>query len=259
MFESKKWLIWIFALTLVGSVGGSLIAFFLMQKTKSPAIAAAPPQVEKTETAEPIVPVTPPTNEPVPVAAKEPESVKPSIDENLQPTFPIVSRADWKAHKPVLEMKEHVPSIISIHHTATTPQPDKGVEGKVRGLQDFSQHEGKISTGKSKPVWPDLPYHFYIDVNGKVAEGCEIQYVGDTNPEYDSTGQILIALEGNFEKTEPTREQMEVLFKMVAWLSNKYKIPADKITSHKAFMTTACPGKNLEARLDEIRQFAWKK
>jgi hypothetical protein len=254
MFDSKKWMIWFVALTLVGSIAGSLIAYSILQKQKEAHAAAVPAKLEK-----------PAATAPVPEAAAEPikEAVSskpaPQIDENLPAPIAILSRSEWKAKPPVSEMKPHVPTIISIHHTATTAAPERSIVGKLRGLQDFSQHEGKLSTGKTKPVWPDLPYHYYIDANGKVAEGADVKFVGDTNPEYDSTGQVLVALEGNFENSQPTSQQMEALFKMVGWLAAKYKIPADKITSHKTYMTTACPGKNLESRMDEIRQFAWKK
>ena len=154
-------------------------------------------------------------------------------------------------------MKPHKPSIITVHHTATTAAPERSLSGKLRSLQEFSQHEGMLSSGKTKPAWPDMPYHFYIDVHGKVAEAVNINFVGESATDYDATGHILVVLEGNFEKTEPTKEQMETLFKMVSWLARKYKVPADKISSHKSFAPTACPGKNLENRLDEIRKYAW--
>ncbi|MDB6028893.1 MAG: N-acetylmuramoyl-L-alanine amidase family protein [Verrucomicrobiales bacterium] len=254
MFDSKKWLILFFVLALLGSIGGSLVAFLIMDKKQKANVKTPPAAVVHVE---PVVqPVAPP---PTPVVAKVEEAkVETVIDENIKPDFEIVSREEWKAKPPVSAMKPHTPSVITIHHTATTPTPDKSISGKLRGLQEFSQHEGQLSSGKTKPAWADLPYHFYIDVHGKVAEGIELNYAADVI-DYDATGHVRIVVEGNFEKVEPTKEQMDALFKLVSWLSNKFKIPTDKISSHRAFMSTTSPGKNLESRLDEIRQYAWKK
>ncbi len=257
MFESKKWLILFFVLALLGSIGGSLVAFVIFQKKQQQTAAA-----NQTRTVQPVE--TPRTAETV----AQPEPVKPPVkeepntahmaDPSAKPDFTIVSRADWKAHPPVSAMKPHTPSLITIHHTATTPRPDKPIEGKLRNLQEFSQHENVMGSGERKPAWPDVPYHFYIDANGVVAQGRDINFVGDSATDYDATGHILIALEGNFENTEPTSKQMEVLGKMVNWLSRKYGISADKVSSHKAYVSTACPGKNLLSRMDEIKQFAGK-
>ena len=235
------------------------MAYLILEKKKAARTAVVPEAAPVTQVENP-KPV-----EPTPVEEKKSTekavatTPTPEVDESVRPDFPILSRAEWNAHAPIGEMKANVPSVITIHHTATPPAPDRGLATKLQNLQDFSQREGNMAGGRKKVAWPDVPYHFYIDVNGKVAEGREIKYVGDTNTDYDSSTHILIALEGNFDKAEPTTAQMETLFKMVTWLAKKYKIPADKISSHKAFAPTACPGKHLESKLEEIRQYAWKK
>jgi N-acetyl-anhydromuramyl-L-alanine amidase AmpD len=80
--------------------------------------------------------------------------------------------------------------------------------------------------------------------------------VGDTNTEYDPTGHILVTLEGNFEEEEPTREQMQATRNLVGWLAKKFKVPSEKIKTHKDYAQTACPGKNLQLRAEEIRKSA---
>jgi hypothetical protein len=165
----------------------------------------------------------------------------------------ILSRKDWQAAPAVLPMQEHTLRFITIHHTGTPQKPGRTLPDKLKALQQFSQREDKLSSGKIKPVWPDVPYHFYIDCAGNTAEGREIKYVGDTNTEYDPTGHILVVLEGNFENEQPTPEQMAALERMVAWVAHRWHIPAERIKGHQDYAKTRCPGSNLETLLPKLR------
>lgn len=166
----------------------------------------------------------------------------------------IISRKDWQAKEPIGQGKEHQISFITIHHTATLQKKDVSIEKKMQNLQNFSQSESRLASGKLKPVWFDIPYHYYIAVDGKIAEGREIKFAGDTNTEYDPTGHALIVLEGNFETENVTDEQQKSLEKIVIWLAEKYKISADKIKGHDDFAKTACPGKKLKDLLPSLRE-----
>lgn len=165
----------------------------------------------------------------------------------------ILSRADWGAKPPVAAMKAHQPSRITIHHTATLQKPDRSLKEKMQALQKFSQNPGTLGNGKTKPAWPDVPYHFYIDCHGGIAEGRDVNAVGDTNTEYDPTGHVLVVLEGNFEEEQITDAQWTTLVKTVSWLAARYQVPASEMQGHKDYAQTLCPGKKLEARLPELR------
>ena len=165
----------------------------------------------------------------------------------------IISRADWKANKPVGEGKKHKIEYITIHHTATKMQPDLPIETKLKNLQAFSQRDDKLSSGKFKPAWFDVPYHYYIAVDGKIAEGRQIEYAGDTNTEYDPTGHALIVVEGSFGTDEPTEAQVESLKAMVKWLAKKYKVSGDSIKGHRDYAKTGCPGANIEKLFPQLR------
>ena len=165
----------------------------------------------------------------------------------------IISRADWKANKPVGEGKKHKIEYITIHHTATKMRPDLPIETKLKNLQAFSQRDDKLSSGKFKPAWFDVPYHYYIAVDGKIAEGRQIEYAGDTNTEYDPTGHALIVVEGSFGTDEPTEAQVESLKAMVKWLAKKYKVSGDSIKGHRDYAKTGCPGANIEKLFPQLR------
>jgi hypothetical protein len=166
----------------------------------------------------------------------------------------IIKRSEWGAKKPVGEGKKHEIRFITIHHTATVQKPDVEIATKMRNLQAFSQRDDKLSTGKFKPAWFDIPYHYYIAVDGEIAEGREIEYAGDTNTEYDPTGHALVVVEGSFNKEQPTAEQVESLKKIVAWLARKYKVPAENIKGHDDYAKTGCPGENLKKLFPELRK-----
>lgn len=170
----------------------------------------------------------------------------------------IISRSAWGAKAPVLEGKKHKIEYITIHHTATKQRKDVPIATKLRNLQAFSQRDDKLASSKVKPAWFDIPYHYYISVDGKIGEGREIDFAGDTNTEYDPTGHALIVLEGSFDTEEPTAGQIDSLKKMVAWLAEKYKISADKIKGHKDYAQTGCPGSNLEKMLPDLRKLVEK-
>lgn len=168
----------------------------------------------------------------------------------------ILSRAEWQAQPPVAEMKVHQIEHITIHHTAVKQNPQRTLAQKLTSLQKFSQNPGTLGSGKAKPAWPDVPYHYYIDCHGNIGEGRELKYVGDTNTEYDPTGHALIVLDGNFEEEEPTAAQLTALRAMISWLAAQYQVPAERVGGHKDFAGTLCPGKKLHALIPELRNAA---
>ena len=165
----------------------------------------------------------------------------------------VMRRSEWGAHKPVLAMERHTPLRITVHHTATRGKHGLSIVRKMQSLQAFSQARSKLADGRTKEAWADIPYHFYIAVDGKVAEGRPIGFVGDTNTKYDPTGHVTIVVEGNFENEKPTVEELAALKALIGDLSRQYDIPAARIGTHKDFARTACPGRNLEG---EVRRIA---
>lgn len=180
---------------------------------------------------------------------------KPSNTAQLVPSPPkIVSRQEWKAKDAIGKMQPHTPQRITIHHTASPQKDSITIEKKMQALQNFSQGESRLASGKNKTAWPDVPYHYYIAVDGQIAEGRDIKFVGDTNTDYDPNGHILIVLEGNFENEQPSSNQLESLTSLAVWLSVKFGIPVAEIKSHNDYASTACPGVNLKNALPALRK-----
>jgi hypothetical protein len=138
---------------------------------------------------------------------------------------------------------------IVVHHTATG-------QGSVESI-----HETHLRRkDKNGNPWMGIGYHFVIG-NGRGMDDGAIEptfrwreqlhgaHAGDN--EYNQHG-IGIVLVGNFEETSPTPEQLDAVKRLVAFLTNEYNIPADRIVGHDEVKTTACPGQYFP--LTEVRQ-----
>lgn len=165
----------------------------------------------------------------------------------------FIPRAAWGAHAPVLPMKGHVPTRLTIHHTGTNQNFSRSLEAKIKALQEFSQRDDSLASGKKKPAWADVPYHYYISVDGRVAEGRGWRYVGDTNTSYDPTGHLLVVVEGNFERDTLTSAQRQTLDRLIPSLATHFRIKSSALASHKDYAETDCPGKNLYDKLPQLR------
>lgn len=168
----------------------------------------------------------------------------------------VLSRADWGAKPALAGQAPHEVRRITLHHTAVRANPGRALAAKMRGLQRFSQSDELFADGRRKRVWPDVPYHFYIDADGRIAEGRDLRFAGDTNTNYDPSGHIGIAVEGNFEIEKPTKAQEQALAGLLARLMKDYGLTVEDIGTHKHFAATACPGRHLEARLPAILKAA---
>ena len=102
--------------------------------------------------------------------------------------------------------------------------------------------------------WDELGYHFVIG-NGTGSSDGQVE-IGPRWPkqkhgahtkvwnreEYNQVG-VGICLVGNFDKTRPTRAQMDALAGLVDWLSARYRIDDAHIIGHSHVCDTRCPGR----------------
>lgn len=132
---------------------------------------------------------------------------------------------------------------ITLHHQGEPFAPGTDPRQYLRNLQAWSR------TSKG---WLDIPYHYIIDLDGRIYAGRDIAYAGDTNTEYDPTGHALIEVVGNFEEVEPNRRQLDAIVDLMALLADRYHVGLDAIRTHRDYSShTVCPGANLYRHVQE--------
>lgn len=173
----------------------------------------------------------------------------------------IMPRAAWQAKPAVTaNMLAHGRPYrgIVIHHTQIAQDgrwKSKSTAQKMRDIQrDHQQRPHKYRPEMKGKIWGDFAYHYFIDTDGQIAEGRDARYQGDSGTRYDLSGLLLVVLQGDFDKDQPTRQQLASLDRIVAWLSARHKVGADMITAHDDHAATKCPGRSLKSYLPELKR-----
>lgn len=133
---------------------------------------------------------------------------------------------------------------VTLHHTGSAEplRPEDDPVQKLRGLQSWGARDRN---------WWDVPYHFLIDLEGKVYEGRDWRYMGETNTTYDPAGHFLISVIGNYARQEPTAPQLDAIADLMAWAITRFDLPLDRIGGHYNYAETSCPGEHLREYLED--------
>ena len=133
---------------------------------------------------------------------------------------------------------------VTLHHTGSPEplRPEDDPVQKLRGLQSW---------GASDRNWWDVPYHYLIDLDGRIYGGRDWRYMGETNTTYDPSGHFLISVIGNYERQEATQAQLEAIADLMAWATAHFDVPLDRIGGHYDYAGTTCPGEHLRVYLED--------
>ena len=204
--------------------------------TTTPTATPSPPTATPVPpTATPVPPTPTCTATPTPTTTPTPTPISlPPQEAQGPPQKPqVISRAEWGSMEITEGYAPHTLDRITIHHDGSEFYGD--AVARMRSLQSGSRNRG----------WVDIPYHFLIDLDGKIYEGRPLQFVGDTATEYDPTGHALITVMGNYEFQEINQAQLAAVVDLASWLCYEYSIPPELIKGHRDYAATACPGSNL--------------
>ena len=145
------------------------------------------------------------------------------------------------------DMRLRIPhriSHVTLHHTGSAEplHPHDDPVAKLRGLQSW---------GASSRNWWDVPYHYLLDLEGRVYEGRDWRFMGETNTAYDPGGHFLISVIGNYERQEATPAQLSAIADLMAWAIQEFDLPLNRIGGHYNYATTGCPGQHLRKYLED--------
>ncbi len=168
----------------------------------------------------------------------------PVANENYPADLPVITRAQWGWQPLQRSVPKHEISRVTIHHGGVEVGPEKDTIAYLKNLQNWS---------RSEKQWIDMPYHYMIDLQGKIYEGRPLAYPGDTNTGYDPRGHALICVIGNYEVQSISPAQIDALARLAAWLIARYELGLDTLAGHRDYAPgeTVCPGENLYRLLQD--------
>ena len=157
---------------------------------------------------------------------------------------PAVAQSDSAGGAAMRLRIPHRITHVTLHHTGSPEplHPHEDPVAKLRGLQSW---------GASARNWWDVPYHYLLDLDGRVYEGRDWRYMGETNTTYDPGGHFLISMIGNYERQEPSPKQLEAIADLMAWAVVKFDVPLERIGGHYNYAGTGCPGRHLRKYLED--------
>ena len=133
---------------------------------------------------------------------------------------------------------------VTLHHTGDSRPllPGDDPVQRLRGLQAWGARDRN---------WWDVPYHFLMDLEGRIFEGRDYHFMGETNTTYDPGGHFLISIIGNYGRQEPTQAQLDAIADLMAWALQEFDLPVERIGGHYNYAETGCPGEHLRKYLED--------
>ncbi|MHC4960341.1 MAG: peptidoglycan recognition protein family protein [Planctomycetota bacterium] len=135
---------------------------------------------------------------------------------------------------------------ITVHHEGS----------HVRTLTDLHETAELLERLRRYQVnqlgWADIGYHYVIDRTGRVwtarLPDWQGAHVRNNNP--NNLGVMVL---GNFEKQQPTEAQLAMLPSVIGQLRREHNVPRENVKTHREWVVTACPGRELQPRFDSMR------
>lgn len=195
--------------------------------------------------AKPVV-APPPPPAPAPVVAAPIVRAAPVAP--AQPTLDAIPRSKWTRTAPISGKINPMNGVsrITIHHEGWTPVY----------FTDYASNAARLDHIRASHVgdrrWGDIGYHYVIDRAGRVWEGRNIRYQGAHVSECNEHNVGIMCL-GNFDKQSPSDAQLATLRSTLAFLSRTYGVNTRRIYTHRELKPTACPGRQLQARVTSLR------
>jgi hypothetical protein len=223
--------------------------------TPAPADHVAPPEPSSSRAAAP-----PSTVEPSPESARAEEAEEAEVVEEVEtateadpepvtetPRVEVICRDALGLVAATAGGRQHRVDRLTLHHTAVELGDNRLAPERLRGHQRFHHQQG----------WPDIAYHYAVDLRGNVYELRAPGLAGDTFTDYDPTGHFLVVCEGNFDHEQPTDTMLHGVAEILAHAADAYGAPLASLTGHRDHVSgITCPGDNLHPRLGELRAAA---
>lgn len=153
---------------------------------------------------------------------------------------PVLSRNAWQAVPAARELMSAQDKIkgIVIHHTAGRTPVEADEPMILKNIQSFHMNDMK---------WGDIAYHYLIAPSGKIYEGRNPKFTGDSGTKYHTNGLLMICFVGTYDKRLPTPKARYSLKKLIKNRLAYYRLVESNVCCHRDLAQTDCPGNALYA------------
>lgn len=196
-------------------------------------------------------------NGPAPRVASEPvvtgsASTNVAPDPSAKAVDGIIPRTRWARGTPdTKDLNKMIVPVkwVTIHHDGLdSPMTETGMDASAARIE-------WIRCGHRGRGFSDIGYHYIVDRDGRVWEGRNLRWQGAHVSKHNEQN-IGILVMGNFDIQKPSQRQLDGLRLHVRKMLAQYKLSRGRVLTHRewAGAKTACPGKNLQAAVDDARR-----
>jgi len=164
----------------------------------------------------------------------------------------VIPRARWARGNPDgSDLNKMIVPIkwVTIHHDGLdSPMTETSMDASAARIE-------WIRCGHRGRGFSDIGYHYVIDRDGRVWEGRNLRWQGAHVSKHNEQN-IGILVMGNFDIQKPSQQQLDGTRLHVRKLLAQYKLSRGRVLTHRewAGAKTACPGKHLQAAVDDARR-----
>ncbi|MEM8737068.1 MAG: peptidoglycan recognition family protein [Planctomycetota bacterium] len=186
----------------------------------------------------------------VPATADHPRvSARPAAPAVPGSVAGVIARKHWTRHGIASRNINAMNGVkkITIHHEGWTPVTFTSAHAAYDRIESIRQ----IHTRDRG--WADIGYHYVIDRAGRVIEARPIRYQGAHVSENNPHNLGILVL-GNFEKQKPSGAQVQALGKFTKLMMKTHGVSPRAVRTHREINPTQCPGRALQAHVDQLRR-----
>jgi MYXO-CTERM domain-containing protein len=167
---------------------------------------------------------------------------------SVAPSSLVIPRSSWGAINPGKICGSVVrPYRMTIHHTYRPSDDGGDAAARLRGMQSYH-----INTNK----WCDIGYHFVVAQSGRIYQGRSRSDRPGAHTINQNSGNVGVALIGDFAVQTPTNTQLDAAARIVRWVHDTHGVVLTRtaVRGHREWpgQSTSCPGANMINRISNL-------
>lgn len=162
----------------------------------------------------------------------------------------IEPRTSWAKYGPNPRLADRMGTItrITVHHDGMNAFTASDRASAARRLENI--RAAHVGNG-----WADIGYHYVIDPGGRVWQGRPTSLQG-AHVRQNNPGNLGIMVMGNYNEQRVSDASSNALNRTLAGFMNQYRIPKNRVYTHRELVSTECPGTSLQRLMDTLRSGA---